>query len=224
MNKSIDPEERKKRKKERIQQLFIDAAEKRFLNDKYDSVAIEAIAEDIGYTKRTFYAYFKDKEEIFAAITFRALSALFDQLSSAANAQKTGLDQLIAIGYAYYDYMKAFPYHFGFNQMFELKNYANDQLSQIDKERVFTLACIQKDHQITALVTEIIALGREDGSIQSSQSDDGLLLFMFGTTFGMLQVLKRQEKYIGTGKEAQKDAFFKDFIQLIIQSVSKEKS
>ncbi len=217
----MDSTERKKRKKERIQGLFIDAAETRFLESGYEQVSVEAIAEDIGYTKRTFYVYFKDKEEIFAAVTFRTLSALFQQLLLAASSKETGLDKLTSIGYAYYKYMKAFPYHFGLNQMFELKNYANDQLSKIDKEREFTCACVQKDKEITVLVKEIIALGREDGSIDSSQSDDGLLLFMFGTTFGMLQALKHQEKYIGTGKEAQKDDFFKDFIQLIIQSVSK---
>ncbi|MEO1654634.1 MAG: hypothetical protein AAFU64_13900, partial [Bacteroidota bacterium] len=151
----------------------------------------------------------------------RALGSLYEKLSQAAAQKKTGQHQLNAIGYAFYDYAKAFPNHFGFNQIFDLKNYVKGKYEDLDEQREFTRACHQKNDQITDLVREAIVLGQEDGSIQSQTSPDSLLLFMFGATFGILHILRRQTKYLGAGKEAQNDQYFSDAIQLMTQSIRK---
>ena len=57
-------EKRKNNNKNEI----VDAAERLFFSKGYDNSAMDEIAKEAGYTKRTLYSYFTSKEEIYEKI------------------------------------------------------------------------------------------------------------------------------------------------------------
>jgi AcrR family transcriptional regulator len=60
--------ERKEKQKLEIRKLILDASMKLFVEEGFANVTIRRIAELIEYSPTTVYLYFKDKDEIFAAL------------------------------------------------------------------------------------------------------------------------------------------------------------
>lgn len=58
---------------ERIEELILDAARDLFFRDGYGATSIENIARTTGISKRTFYARYKNKAEIFRAVVHKVL-------------------------------------------------------------------------------------------------------------------------------------------------------
>jgi len=61
-------QERKEKQKLEIRKLILDASMKLFVEEGFANVTIRRIAELIEYSPTTVYLYFKDKDEIFAAL------------------------------------------------------------------------------------------------------------------------------------------------------------
>ncbi|HUB60267.1 MAG TPA: TetR/AcrR family transcriptional regulator [Puia sp.] len=61
-------QERKEKQKLEIRKLILDASIKLFSNEGFGNVTIRKIADLIEYSPTTVYLYFKDKDEIFAAL------------------------------------------------------------------------------------------------------------------------------------------------------------
>src|ERR1700743_864492 len=60
--------ERKEKQKLEIRKLILDASMKLFMEEGFENVTIRRIADIIEYSPTTVYLYFKDKDEIFAAL------------------------------------------------------------------------------------------------------------------------------------------------------------
>ncbi len=68
--------------KEQATQRILDAAQKVFSEKGYHEARMEDIAGKVGVSKRTLYLYFKNKEELFAAICAAAPQAMEKYLQS----------------------------------------------------------------------------------------------------------------------------------------------
>src|ERR1700755_339319 len=60
--------ERKEKQKHDIKKLILDASVKLFVEEGFGNVTIRKIADLIEYSPTTVYLYFKDKDEIYAAL------------------------------------------------------------------------------------------------------------------------------------------------------------
>ena len=67
----MTPEERKARERWRRRTAVLEKAQELIFQKGFDGTTIEDIAVASGYTKRSIYLYFKDREEIFFAVTAR---------------------------------------------------------------------------------------------------------------------------------------------------------
>jgi AcrR family transcriptional regulator len=70
--------ERKEREKEEMRRNILSAALRLFREKGYDGVSIRNIADAIEYSPATLYLYFRDKNEIFAALQYEAASVMRD--------------------------------------------------------------------------------------------------------------------------------------------------
>jgi len=61
---------------ERLGETILDAATELFLSDGYGVTSIETIAKRARISKRTFYARFRDKAELFGAVVHRVVERL----------------------------------------------------------------------------------------------------------------------------------------------------
>jgi len=61
---------------ERIRDRILDVATQLFLEQGYGATSIEAVAQRLRMSKRTFYHRFRDKAELFEAVVHRIVDAL----------------------------------------------------------------------------------------------------------------------------------------------------
>lgn len=73
--------ERRAREKERLKNLILDTSLDIFMNHGVDNTSMRKIAAQIEYSPATLYLYFKDKDEIFAALQQRAFNRFMDKLN-----------------------------------------------------------------------------------------------------------------------------------------------
>jgi len=100
---------RKQRETELRKQIIIEAAEKLFLSEGYEKTTMDEIANQSEFSKGTLYNYFKSKDELYLAIGIKAYDLILEYTEKFTKKQPPGLNQLIAIGYAYYEFTKDNP-------------------------------------------------------------------------------------------------------------------
>ncbi|MEZ4918282.1 MAG: TetR/AcrR family transcriptional regulator [Saprospiraceae bacterium] len=95
--------ERKEREREEMRQSILDAAHKLFCEKGYDGVSIRNIAELIEYSPATIYLYYKDKNEIYYALQYKAAALKRDHLLPATRLEDPW-ERLVDLGKRYIDF------------------------------------------------------------------------------------------------------------------------
>lgn len=107
---------RREREREEMRRLIIEAAQRLFVTEGYESTTIRRIADAIEYTPGAIYSYFKDKDAILYAIHQEGFRELGRRFVEALVGDKNPLEQLTALGEAYIAFARANPelYHLMF--------------------------------------------------------------------------------------------------------------
>ncbi len=176
---------------------IIDAAIVVFGEVGFKNAKMEDIAQLAGITKVTLYAYFQSKENLYMAVTFRALTELNLMYEQAVNENKSknGLESTMTL---FERFMGFFESNFLFSEVlleyFSLirstssgKNEA--KLTEAIRESSY-FQKLQGIHNLPfKLTAREIERGKKDGSIKNSR--DPMLLTLYGWTcvLGYLKVL-----------------------------------
>jgi AcrR family transcriptional regulator len=85
---------------------IIEAAEKVFSQYGFKNARMEEVAQVAGITKVTLYAYFKSKENLYMAITHKALTQLVEKTNACIEQTESqkGLESVIAITEGFMDF------------------------------------------------------------------------------------------------------------------------
>jgi TetR/AcrR family transcriptional regulator len=100
---------RKQRETKLREQIILEAAERLFLSKGYENTSMDEIATASEFSKGTLYNYFNSKDELYLAIGIKAYDLIVDYTKKFVEKEDVGIKQLIAIGYAYYEFSKSFP-------------------------------------------------------------------------------------------------------------------
>ena len=115
------------------------AATRRFAELGYAGVTIRGLAADVGCSPMTPYSYFRDKEEIFAAVRAAAFRRLADACEDAARNAPDDLTRAGALGRAYLHF--ALTERDAYKIMFELtqpdEHAFPDVVAQVERCRLF---------------------------------------------------------------------------------------
>jgi AcrR family transcriptional regulator len=97
--------------------LILVAAETVFGKYGFKNSRMEDIAAQAGITKVTLYSYFKSKENLYMAITYRAVKQLADvcDASIEKNRDKKGIDSVIGIMESFMDFCQS---HYFYSEVF----------------------------------------------------------------------------------------------------------
>lgn len=107
---------RKKLTEEQIaafRNAFIAAAEKLFEKQGVSGVTMRQIAAAVGYSQTAAYSYFKNKDEILAAVRSAALHRFSDRLEAAYSKRKSARANARAVGQAYLQFAVDEPAAYG---------------------------------------------------------------------------------------------------------------
>jgi AcrR family transcriptional regulator len=162
--------------------LFIDAAERLFLQNGFENTSIDEIAKEAGMTKRTLYQYFINKEDLFYAVTLKGAKIL---LSSYEEAMEHGSTTLEKIRLGNKAYLKFYKNYIG---MFKLMNYspANRQNSEASPHfsEIQVLDGLRMKYYL-----DFIVEGKKDGSINPNLDMKKAVFFAFYSPFSLLYTL-----------------------------------
>ncbi len=120
-------------------QIILKAAEKLFLSKGYEDTTMDQIANESEFSKGTLYNYFKSKDDLYLAIGTKAYELIIDYTKYFVESKDPGVDQLKAVGYAYYEFTKNYPdyAHIFHDIAIKLPNVAQkskDKLTAIEKD------------------------------------------------------------------------------------------
>jgi len=102
-------QERKQREREQRISQIIDAAEKVFCKVGMDHATMDEVANECELSKATLYIYFKNKEELFAALALRGLERLNDLFRISVKEYDHAPDKVRALGRAYLEFYRERP-------------------------------------------------------------------------------------------------------------------
>ncbi|MDX2136424.1 MAG: TetR/AcrR family transcriptional regulator [Saprospiraceae bacterium] len=119
-------------KKEDVKRRILDAAMELFREKGYEGMSIRNIAEQIGYSPGAIYLYYKDKSELFYALSFEAAAVKRDHVASAMGIEDPW-ERLVEFGRRYID--------FGFNHpdLYDLLFLTRGPMAYIENQECWTL-------------------------------------------------------------------------------------
>lgn len=191
--------ESKKTKKE---SNIIDAAEKIFDQVGFKNAKMEDIASEAGITKVTLYSYFQSKENMYMAITFRALSLLNDRYYKTLDENRgaSGLESALALEETFMSFCESnFLYSEALLEYFAIIRSTsigtdNTKLTDGIKESIYYLK-LQDIHNLPfKLTAKEIDRGIKDGSVHPEIDP------MFSTLQGWCMIIGYVKIVAASGK------------------------
>jgi AcrR family transcriptional regulator len=207
--------ERKNQIRKLRQEDIINAAEKIFFSKGIRNATMDEVAKTAEYSKRTIYAYFSSKEQIYDAIISRAYQIL-NRLLEEAFAKThpgNGLEKILLIGQTYLDFTRAYPNYF--QAMADYQNRDEDLSSQDEYKKAN-----YRDGNISAdLLIQSIREGVDDGSIFKELDPVGTAFILYGNIIGFVNVILKKEKYIAYTYQKDATSLIEEMKQLIVRSL-----
>ena len=178
-------------KKAEKESRIIEAAEKVFASVGFKNARMEDIAKECGITKVTLYSYFQSKENLYLAITYKALQLLNENYYRTIDEYKSkpGIDCTVALLKTFMDFCENnFLYSEALLDYFSLvrsTSSGKDQakLTTATKESIYYMK-LQDIHNLPfKLTAKEIERGVRDGSIKKDIDP------MFSTLHGWTMVI-----------------------------------
>lgn len=174
---------------------IIDAAEEVFFRQGYAEAKMEDVAKKAGMSKGSLYFYFSSKEDLYMAISYRALQMLIDiyHKAIADHRDKPGFQRVMATFRGYLAFSeKYFHYHEAlFNYMSLIREQSAGGTKQLSENLQNSLyfAKIQDLHNLPVkLVVQEIEAGKADGSITNPAPSAMIYLTNWALVAGFIKL------------------------------------
>ncbi len=208
---------RKEWEREKRRDRIVDISEELIMKRGLDNITFEDIAASAGYTKRTMYHYFRDKEELSLAVVYKALLILHSRLQHAVKNPEGSL--LRSLAWAYFRFFLDNPVYFDLTMRYEARTciyYRGETTEQLDG---FKALCQQATDTTAAMLTEAIAVPIEKGSIRTTLTPKQMMLAMWGQISGIIQIILMRREHFRETFGMEYEAFFDEFLTLIERSI-----
>ena len=206
---------RKTMERRNRQRFILDAARRLIAEKGIEETSMEDIAAAVEYTRRTLYAYFKSRDEIYLMIFVDDLNARWAEQKRALTATSKGLDKIRLWGESLYNYSRAHPYSMPLHIYWDFKGINRDRVSP----EVFA-AFVAINDDLAAGLREIFNLGVNDGSLRPDlQIDTCISHFLYC----LRSVIHRAQTPSYSFTRVEPDEFVKQYIELFLRGIQNEK-
>lgn len=203
--------------KGRKRDAILKAAEKVFLSKGYAETSMNDLAEKSQFTKRTIYAYFTCKEDLFCAVIEIWYEELFAEMKRLVPETGSGLDRIRQSCFCYYGLYRKKPVALSLmNALAPVKAArSSEKLPNYDK-------LLEFKNMLIVLITKLFEDGKKDGSIRTDIPTPELVASFVFTLTGYFNILSLNGKsyiaYFGFDEKL----FVKNSITLLVDSVKKK--
>jgi len=188
---------RKQRETDLRKQDILKAAEKLFLANGYEDTTMSQIANEAEFSKGTLYNYFKSKDDLYLAIGTKAYEIIIDYTKYFVENKDPGLDQLKAVGYAYYEFTKNYPdyahiFHDIFIKLPYIAQKSKDKLTANEKEY------LNRSEAYGEQFRDVIIKAIKTNSIRSDKDPFLIGFTLFIMTSGIMKELEQHKNTLET--------------------------
>ena len=218
-------EERKAREKKQRRNQIVDAAEEVIFSKGLEQATMDEIAEKAELSKGTLYLYFKNKNELYLAITQRGSDILNEKFSKvfASDSDHTGIELIRLIGETYLnfvsnnpDYFKAFMYYESLSDVEELR------------QSEYAQNCEENRREALNFMIRALQIGMQDGTVEDSYNPKDLAVVIWSSTRGITTMSHMR----GVGHhfevldemDISVNALFENFLRLIGTGIATEEA
>lgn len=173
---------RRKREKAERRTAILAAASRVFATKGFAVATMDEVAAEAELSKGTLYLYFKNKDDLFLALSAGIISKVVSEFEAAVERPGRGLDLLAHMLRAYADHVVAHPDHFRSLVTWLSTGY------QVDTSSPSFVAHRAQVGRLIAAIVAVIARGQTDGSIRAGLDPRTTAAQVWGGVFGALQI------------------------------------
>ncbi|MBN1213106.1 MAG: TetR/AcrR family transcriptional regulator [candidate division Zixibacteria bacterium] len=206
---------RKTMERQTRQQYIIDAARRLLAEKGIEDTSMEDIAAAVEYTRRTLYAYFKSRDEIYLMILVEDLKSRWAEQKKALTAASRGLDKIRIWGESLYDYSREHPHSMPMQIYWDFKGIDRDRVSP----EVFA-AFETINEELAAGLREIFTLGINDGSLRPDlQIDMAIGQFVYS----LRSIINRALTPTYSFTRIEPDKYVEHYLGLFLRGIQNKK-
>lgn len=173
---------------------ILNSAELAFSDSGYENTKMEDIAARIGISKGLVYFYYNSKENLYMALTYRAMHKMNDMFYGVYHdhQDKTGLEAVVTLVRSYMDFLDENPFFLelllNYTRLVRSSNQKTNQLTESMKNSIY-FRKIKDIHNIPiTIIQEEINRGQKDGSIKNQRAPNLLYMTMWSLIVGFSQL------------------------------------
>jgi AcrR family transcriptional regulator len=175
--------ERRLEEKERRRAEIVDAAEAAGREVGLDALTMDDVARRARLSRALLYVYFQDRSDLMFGLAERAMGMLHVRFVEAAERNRTGLEQVTAMGRAYVAFSQEFPTLFDALARCELESPDPAECSPSEQ------ACLAGGDKLQRTLVASIEAGVRDGSIRADIGSPMLMsVTLWGFMHGIIQL------------------------------------
>jgi len=167
---------RKDRERAAREELILDHAQRLLLQDGFQNLNLDELAEAVEYSKGTLYLHFKTKEDIALAVVTRALKERADFFERALTFQGRSRERIRAIGFACCHFAKAYPDYFSVELM--LKSHSFWEKADEIRQHQYGM----QGGRCFRIVHRIVTEGLQTGDLPASKMTSEQIVFSIAST------------------------------------------
>lgn len=193
---------------------ILDAAELAFFGKGYERTSMDDIARTANLSRALLYVYFKDKSAIQRGIMLRAGASLRQCFARACMEADNGLQQISAIGRAYYRFYLEQPDYFA------ALTKAATAMQEADETQ--TEQMLHCDNETMKLMVEAIQVGLEDGTLCRERIQDPLqtALYLRGALHGVIMLYQQEMAGPGPLADYPSEQLIQHTLAMLMSSIA----
>jgi AcrR family transcriptional regulator len=205
----MEVKDRKQREKQERYNAILEASEKIMQADGLYGLNMDLVAKETQLAKGTLYLYFKNKEEILAALSLKSRNLLFGYFTKAIKKSKEPIEQLKAIIVANYNFFKKYPLYFELVSLYEI----NNKLTETPELQ-------QSSYKITQMIVELAQKAKDNKTLNPSIDPMNFSICLWGMTVGMIQLIKVRGAIIRQYQGISEKDILASFVQIVENGIS----
>ncbi|MGC9342783.1 MAG: TetR/AcrR family transcriptional regulator [Bacteroidales bacterium] len=210
-------QERKEREKEQRRQSILNAAQHIFFEKGLENSTMDEIAREAELAKGTLYLYFKSKEDIQYEISLRGVEMLNNRMRSVIDRKKSGLENLLNIGWAFINFSEEeseFFRLFMFFQKIDIHKLA------IPKEKVEDYFLHYSPFR---LIIDLVERGITDGSLRPDLPVNDTATTLWSNIMGLL-IVQQYKKEIYDIFNVDRTRILETNFDILMNGIKKQNS
>ena len=188
---------RKQRETDLRKHDILEAAEKLFLANGYENTTMDQIATESEFSKGSLYNYFESKDDLYLAIGTKAYEIIIDYTKYFVESKDPGIDQLKAVGYAYYEFTKNYP---DYAHIFHDISIKLPHVAQKSKDKLTTNEkdYLNRSEAYGEQFRDVITKAIKTRSIRSDKDPFMIGFTLFMMTSGIMKELEQHQNTLET--------------------------